>query len=112
MAASLLKALKDPALAGQLAGDSTAEELQKSLKDNKKELQQLQRSLKNAVAEFWIGAEDMLMRKATMAVDVDTTGQTSDNAEGVDSVQRHRRPHHGRLRRERHRHAAHRCTSL
>ena len=84
MTKSLLKALQDPALAEQLG--QNAGDLQKSLEGSEKELQELQKSLKEATADFWIGADDMLLRKATMAVGLDMSGQTGDDMQGVDTV--------------------------
>ena len=86
MAASLLKALKDPAIAEQLGQNSTGKELEKQLQSNEKQLQQLQKSLKSATADFWIGADDMLMRKATAAAALDMTGQTGSDLQGVGAV--------------------------
>jgi len=84
MAKSLLEALKDPALAKQLG--QSAGDLEKSLEGSEKELQELQKSLKDASADFWIGADDLLLRKATMVAGLDMSGQTDDDLQGVGTV--------------------------
>jgi hypothetical protein len=86
LAASLLKAMEDPAVTKQLGENTTGKQLRSSLMKNQKELKQLQKSLRNTTADFWIGADDMLMRKVTMSVKLDMTGQTSNNVKGVDTV--------------------------
>jgi hypothetical protein len=86
MADALLEALSDPAVLKQLGQSPSGDELQKSLKENREDLQQFRDSLKSATAEFWIGVDDMLLRKATMAVALDMTGQTDAELQGMSAV--------------------------
>ena len=83
VADALLKAASDPAVLDQLGQNSTGKQLEKSLQSNEKQLRQLRKSLKSATADFWIGADDMLMRKATAAVAMDMTGQTGSQGVGA-----------------------------
>jgi hypothetical protein len=75
MAAALMKAMNDPAVAKQLGQDS--KQLEKQLKTNQQQLQQLQQGLKSATADFWIGTSDKRLRKMTVVVAMDTSGMTS-----------------------------------
>ena len=81
VADALLKAARDPAVLDQLG--QNAKQLEKQLQSNEKQLQELRKSLKSATADFWIGADDMLMRKATAAVALDMTGQTGSQGVGA-----------------------------
>lgn len=82
-AAALAKALTDPALLKQLGQTSTGKGLEKALTQNK---DQLRKSIKSATADLWIGAGDMLVRKATVAVGLDVAGQTGAQGAGALSV--------------------------
>lgn len=81
---SLLKAASDPELGTKLGDESAAKELQQSLTQNKKQMQQLKKGLKTATIEYWIGVDDLLLRKAVVKGELDTSGQK--DMQGVDGV--------------------------
>jgi hypothetical protein len=75
LATALVKAANDPALAKKLGDASTAKQLKDTLTQNEKQAKELQKSLKNVTVDYWIGVDDMLMRKAAFAAALDTAGQ-------------------------------------
>jgi hypothetical protein len=87
MMGSLFKALRDPAVAKQLGQSGTSAQLQQLL-GNGAQLRRLQRSLKSARADVWIGAADKRVRKATVAVVVSSAalGAAASQAQGVSGL--------------------------
>ncbi len=75
LAAALLKAANDPSLAKKLGASSQLKQLEQSLTQNKKQADQLKKSLKNTSVDYWIGVDDQLIHKAEFAASLSTTGQ-------------------------------------
>ena len=84
LADSLLDVANDPSMLKQLGQAGVGKELRETLKEDKAEIRELGDSLKNTSADFWIGADDMLMRKATLTMNMDMTGQK--DSQGVDTM--------------------------
>jgi hypothetical protein len=84
LAEDLTKAMSDPALLGKLGDKNTAKQLEQSLAQNTKQLEELKKSLKNVSVDYWIGVDDMLMRKAEFAAGLVTKGQ--QGMTGVDGM--------------------------
>ena len=80
----LTKAMNDPGLLDKLGDPSTAKQLEQGLAQNKKQVEQLKKSLKNVAVAYWIGVDDMLMRKAELSAELATKGQ--QGMEGVDGM--------------------------
>lgn len=80
----LTKAMNDPSLLNKLGDPSTAKQLEQGLAQNKKQLEELKKSLENIAVDYWIGVDDMLMRKAEFSADLATKGQKG--MEGVDGM--------------------------
>jgi hypothetical protein len=83
LAEDLTKAMNDPSLAKKL-GASTAKQLEQGLAQSRKQIEELKRSLANVTVHYWIGVDDMLMRKAEFAAELATKGQKG--MAGVDSM--------------------------
>jgi len=84
LAADLTKAMNDPSLLDKLGDPSTAKQLEQGLAQNKKQIELLKKSLTNVTVGYWIGVDDMLMRKAELSADLATKGQKG--MEGVDGM--------------------------
>ena len=84
LAADLTKALDDPSLLNKLGDQSTAKQLKQGLAQNKKQVEALKKSLKDVNVEYWIGVDDMLMRKAELSAALATKGQKG--MAGVDAM--------------------------
>ena len=84
LAADLTKAMNDPSLLDKLGDPSTAKQLEQGLAQNQKQIEQLKKSLTNVTVGYWIGVDDMLMRKAELSADLATKGQKG--MEGVDGM--------------------------
>ena len=84
LAADLTKAMNDPSLLDKLGDPSTAKQFEQTLAQNKKQVEELKKSLKNVTVDYWIGVDDMLMRKAEFAAELATKGQ--QGMEGVDGM--------------------------
>jgi hypothetical protein len=85
LADSLLKAVSDPSLQKKLGGASgELGQLEQSLKQNKKQAEELGNSLKDTSVDYWIGVDDSLMYKAAFAATLDTSSQK--DMEGVEGV--------------------------
>ena len=84
LAADLTKAMNDPSLLDKLGDPSTAKQFEQTLAQNKKQVEELKKSLKNVTVDYWIGVDDMLMRKAEFAAELATKGQ--QRMEGVDGM--------------------------
>jgi len=84
LAEDLTKALNDPSLLKKLGDPSTAKQLEQGLAQNKKQLEELKKSLKDVAVDYWIGVDDMLMRKAEFSAGLATKGQKG--MEGVDGI--------------------------
>ena len=84
LADSLMKAASDPSLAKKLGGTAELKQLEQGLSQNKKQAEQLKKSLKNVSVDYWIGVDDMFIHKASFSATVDTKGQ-KDMA-GVDGM--------------------------
>lgn len=85
LADALLKAADDPTLSEKLGGEgSQLQGLGDSLGQNKAQLEQLSKGLKEATVEYWIGVDDSLMYKMQMLGSLDATGQ--EGMSGVDGI--------------------------
>ena len=84
LAADLTKAMNDPSLLNKLGDPSTAKQLKQGLAQNKKQIELLKKSLTNVTVGYWIGVDDMLMRKAELSAELATKGQ--QGMEGVDGM--------------------------
>jgi hypothetical protein len=85
LAESLTKAAEDPSLQDKLGGSGgQLGQLSQGLMQNKKQAEELGKSLKEASVDYWIGVEDQLMYKAQFDAAMDMTGQ-KDMA-GVEGV--------------------------
>lgn len=84
LAEDLIKAMNDPSLLNKLGDPSTAKQLEQGLAQNKKQVEDLTKSLKDVAANYWIGVDDMLMRKAELSVGLATKGQKG--MEGIDGM--------------------------
>jgi hypothetical protein len=84
LAAALMKAANDPDLAKKLGDADTAKQLKQTLKQSEKEATQLQKSLKDVTVGYWVGVDDMLMRKAEFTAALDTAG--IEGMEGVEGM--------------------------
>lgn len=86
LAEALTKAAQDPKLAKKF-GASTGElgQLSQGLtKQDKKQVEELSESLKDASVDYWIGVDDELMYKAQFAASMDTSEMK--DAQGVTGV--------------------------
>ncbi len=85
LADALIKAAQDPSLSEKLGGsNSDLGELSDSLKQDKKQAEEIGKSLKDTSVDYWIGVDDMLMHKASFAAALDTSGQKDmDGVEGM-----------------------------
>lgn len=81
---ALVKAANDPGLAKALDDDEAAAELRKELRQNQDDIATLRQSLKDVAVDYWIGVDDMLVRKAQFAANMDMTGQ--DDTQGVEGL--------------------------
>jgi hypothetical protein len=84
LAADLTKAMNDPSLLNKLGDPATAQQLEQGLSQNKQQVEELKKSLKNVTVDYWIGVDDMLMRKAEFSAALATKGQKG--MEGVDGM--------------------------
>ncbi|MBE3032874.1 MAG: hypothetical protein IMZ74_06715 [Actinobacteria bacterium] len=84
LAEDLTKAMNDPSLLNKLGDPATAKQLEQGLAQNKKQVEDLTKSLKDIAANYWIGVDDMLMRKAELSVGLATKGQKG--MEGIDGM--------------------------
>jgi hypothetical protein len=84
LAAALLKASEDPKLAQKLGGSAQLKGLEQSLGQDKSQIEQLSKGLKEATVDYWIGVDDSLIYKMQMAGALDTTGQKGMS--GVDGM--------------------------
>jgi hypothetical protein len=84
LAADLTKAMNDPSLLDKLGDPSTAKQLEQGLAQNKQQVEELKKSLKDVNVDYWIGVDDMLMRKAEFSADLATKGQ--QGMTGVDGI--------------------------
>lgn len=76
LADSLLKAAEDPSLGEKLGGSgSELGQLSEGLTDDKEQVEELGKSLKDATVEYWIGVDDQYMYKAQFAASLDTSQQ-------------------------------------
>jgi hypothetical protein len=84
LAEDLTKAMNDPSLLNKLGDPSTAKQLEQALAQNKKQVEELKKSLRDVAVDYWIGVDDMLMRKAELSAGLATKGQ--QGMEGVDGM--------------------------
>ena len=84
LAAALMKAANDPALAKKLGDKETAKQLEQTLAQSGKQAAQLQKSLKNVTVDYWVGVDDILMHKAEFTAALDTAGM--EGMEGVEGM--------------------------
>ncbi len=84
LAEDLTKAMNDPSLLKKLGDSGTAKQLEQGLAQNKKQVEELKKSLKDVAVDYWIGVDDMLIRKAQFSAGLATKGQKG--MEGVDGM--------------------------
>jgi hypothetical protein len=84
LAAALLKASEDPKLSEKLGGSDQLQGLGDSLGQNKAQLEELSKGLKEATVEYWIGVDDSLMYKMQLTGSLDTTGQ--EDMSGMEGI--------------------------
>jgi hypothetical protein len=84
LAEDLTKAMNDPSLLDKLGDPGTAQQLEQGLAQNKKQLEELKKSLTTVTVDYWIGVDDMLMRKAEFSAALATKGQ--EGMDGVDGM--------------------------
>lgn len=84
LATALMKAANDPALAKKLGNADTAKQLKQTLKQSEEQAAQLQKSLRNVTVDYWVGVDDMLMRKAEFTAALDSAGM--EGMEGVEGM--------------------------
>jgi hypothetical protein len=84
LAEDLTKAMNDPSLLEKLGDPSTAKQLKQGLAQNKKQIEELKKSLKDVTVDYWIGVDDLLMRKAQFSAGLGAKGQ--EGMEGVDGM--------------------------
>ena len=84
LAEDLTKAMSDPSLLDKLGDPSTAKQLEQGLAQNKKQVEELKKSLKDVAVDYWIGVDDKLMRKAELSAALVTKGQ--QGMDGVDGM--------------------------
>jgi hypothetical protein len=84
LAEDLTKAMNDPSLLDKLGDPSTAKQLEQGLTQNKTQVEELKKSLKDVAVDYWIGVDDMLMRKAELSAALVTKGQ--QGMDGVDGM--------------------------
>jgi hypothetical protein len=84
LADALMKAASDPNLAKKLGGASTVKQLEQGLAQNDKQLQALKKSLTDVSVDYWVGVDDLLMRKADFNAVLTTKGQKG--MQGVDGM--------------------------
>ena len=84
LADALVKASEDPKLQQKLGGNDQLESLQQGLGQDKGQLEQLGKGLKEATVDYWIGVDDSLIYKMQMKGALDTTGQK--DMSGVDGI--------------------------
>ncbi len=81
LADSLMKAAEDPKLQQQLGDSGDLSQLGQGLTQDKKQTEELAKSLEDTTVDFWIGVEEPYMYKAQFAASMDTSGQK--DMEGV-----------------------------
>jgi hypothetical protein len=84
LARDLTKAMNDPNLLKKLGDPSTAKQLEQGLAQNKKQVEELKKSLQDVAVDYWIGVDDKLMRKAEFSAGLATEGQKG--MEGIDGM--------------------------
>jgi hypothetical protein len=85
LADSLTKAAEDPTLQDKLGGSSgQLGQLSQGLSQDKKQVEELSKSLKEATVDYWIGVDDQLMYKAQFGASMDTADQK--DMEGVEGI--------------------------
>jgi len=84
LAEDLTKAMNDPRLLDKLGDPSTAKQLEQGLAQNKKQVEELKKSLRDVAVDYWIGVDDMLMRKAEFSAGLAPKGQ--QGMEGIDGM--------------------------
>lgn len=84
LAEDLTKAMNDPSMLNKLGDPSTAKQLEQGLAQNKKQVEELKKSLKDVAVDYWIGVDDMLMRKVELSAGLVTKGQ--QGMEGIDGM--------------------------
>jgi len=84
LAEDLTKAMNDPSLLDKLGDPGTAKQLEQGLAQNKKQVEALKKSLTDVAVDYWIGVDDMLMRKAEFSAGLAPKGQ--QGMEGIDGM--------------------------
>jgi hypothetical protein len=84
LAEDLTKAMNDPSLLDKLGDPGTAKQLEQGLAQNKKQVEALKKSLTDVAVNYWIGVDDMLMRKAEFSAGLAPKGQ--QGMEGIDGM--------------------------
>ena len=76
--------MNDPSLLDKLGDKSTAQQLEQGLAQNKQQVEELKKSLKDVNVEYWIGVDDSMIHKAQFTASLGTAGQ--QGMEGVDGM--------------------------
>ena len=84
LAASFLKTITDPGLADKLGDPATARQFEQGLAQSKAQIEAFAEGLKDASVTYYIGVDDMLIRKLVATATLSTKGQK--DMQGVDSM--------------------------
>lgn len=84
MVTDLLKQMSDPDLGSQLGDPAAAQQLKQGLTENKAQIDELSKSVKDVSGDYWYEVDTLYLTKASWAVSLDTKGQK--DMEGVDGM--------------------------
>jgi len=84
MAADLMQQMSNPDLGTQLGDPATAKQLQETLAQNKAQIDELSKSVKDATADYWYAVDTLYLTKASWSVALDTKGQK--DMQGIDGM--------------------------
>lgn len=84
MVADLMKQMSNPDLGSQLGDPATAKQLQQGLAQNKAQIDELSKSVKDASGDYWYAVDTLYLTKASWNVALDTKGQKG--MQGVDGM--------------------------
>lgn len=75
MAADLMKQMSSPDLGKQLGDPAAAQQLQQGLAQNKAQIDELSKSVKDMTGDYWYVVDTLYLTKASWTVALDTKGQ-------------------------------------
>jgi hypothetical protein len=84
MAADLMKQMSSPDLGKQLGDPAAAQQLQQGLAQNKTQIDELSKSVKDMSGDYWYVVDTLYLTKASWTVALDTKGQKG--MQGVDGM--------------------------